>query len=133
VTRNATLERRGRGTYPEFYDPEGTRYGLPTYPYQCAPPGLATRRQLRAEGLQPARQPIAAQVLWRRRSGRQAVAYLYRRDLAAPKTPPSPARLAAVQAALLARRICPTCGAEKDYTIPRSLGECADCADEARR
>ena len=39
--------------YIEFYDPDGSRYGLPTYPYRWAPKGLLTRRQLRANGLRP--------------------------------------------------------------------------------
>ena len=41
---------RTRGIYVEFYDPDGTRYGLPTYPYHWAPGHLATVRQLRARG-----------------------------------------------------------------------------------
>jgi len=52
-----------RGLHIDFYDPDGSRYGLPTYPWHCAPGGLATRRQLRASGLQPARQPVTAQII----------------------------------------------------------------------
>ena len=48
--------------YAECYDPTGARYGIPTYPWRLAPDGLATRRQLRARGLRPGGQPIAAQV-----------------------------------------------------------------------
>lgn len=33
------------------WDPDGTRYGIPAYPWQCAPAGLATRRQLAARRL----------------------------------------------------------------------------------
>jgi hypothetical protein len=47
-----------------FYDPEGTRFGLPTFPFGCAPDGFATRRQLRAQGLRPGGQPVAAQLKW---------------------------------------------------------------------
>jgi hypothetical protein len=111
----------------EYWDPEGTRYGLPTYWWRSAPPGYATRRQLRAAGLQPGRQPIAAQILWRGVGGTRA-AYLYRIDLARPKRPASPAQMRAVAAALLARRTCPTCRHVRPYYIPRSLGECLDCA-----
>jgi hypothetical protein len=93
---------------------------------------LVTRRQLRATGLRPAGQPVTAQIIWRHR-GRRRIAYLYRTDHAAPKRPPSPAQLAAIQAALRARRTCPSCGAEKPYYIPKSLGECLDCADEGGR
>ena len=37
----------------DFYDPEGKRFGLPTFPYGCAPAGLFTGRQLRARNLRP--------------------------------------------------------------------------------
>ena len=131
--RVAALDRlQQRGMHIDFYDPDGSRYGLPTYPYRCAPDGLATRRQLRATGLRPAGQPVTAQIIWRHH-GKRRIAYLYRTDQAAPKRPPSPAQLAAIQAALRARRTCPTCGAEKPYYIPKSLGECLDCADEGGR
>ena len=116
---------RTRGIYVEFYDPDGTRYGLPTYPYHWAPRHLATVRQLRARGLRPGGQQPAAQILWRK--GRR-VAYLYRIDLAVPKRQATPAQLTAIAAALRARRTCPECGLEKPYCIPRSRGECNDCA-----
>ena len=121
-----------RGMHIDFYDPDGSHYGLPTYPYRCAPDGLATRRQLRASGLQPARQPVTAQIIWRHH-GKRRIAYLYRTDQAAPKRLATPAQLAAVATALRARRTCPSCGAEKRYYIPKSLGECLDCADEGGR
>src|SRR5262245_38464453 len=101
---------RSRGIWVEFYDPCGSRYGMPTYPYHWAPAGLLTRRQLRAQGLCPGGQDIAAQILWRR--GKR-VAYLYREALARPKRQATPAQLAAIAAALRARRICPSCGTEK--------------------
>ena len=115
-----------RGWFIEFYDPQGRRYGLPTYPYHMAPDGLATVRQLRAKGLRPGGQDIYAQILWRHRKHRR-VAYLYRLDLAKPKRDATPVQLAAIAKALRARRVCPTCGTEKPYYIPRSLGECLDC------
>ena len=55
-----------RGIWIDFYDPDGDRYGLPTYPWRCAPDGLLTIRQLRDKGLRPGGQDIAAQILWRR-------------------------------------------------------------------
>jgi hypothetical protein len=114
----------GRGTFITFYDPTGARFGLPTYPYRYAPAGLATLRQLRAAGLRPGGQDIAAQILWRK--GKR-VAYLY--DIARAKTKrvATPAQLAAIQRALRARRICVSCGVEKPYYIPRRYGECLDC------
>jgi hypothetical protein len=108
-----------------FYDPTGAVYGLPTYPYKYAPAGLATTRQLRAQGLRPGGQTIAAQILWRR--GKRK-AYLYRLDQALPKRTATPAQQAAIGRALTARRTCPTCGQVKDYYIPRRYGECLDCA-----
>ncbi|WP_344315621.1 RRQRL motif-containing zinc-binding protein, partial [Fodinicola feengrottensis] len=88
---------------PTYYDPTGRRYGLPTFPYRCAPEGMATVRQLRARGLRPGGQEIAAQIMWRR--GRR-VAYLYRIELAKPKRTATPAQLAAIDKALTARRTC---------------------------
>jgi hypothetical protein len=111
----------------DFYDPDGDRFGLPTYPWRSAPEGLLTRRQLRARGLRPGGQDIAAQILWRHRRNRR-VAYLYRADLAKPKRAATPAQLAAIGKALAARQTCPTCGQVKAYCIPRSAGECNDCS-----
>lgn len=113
-----------KGIFLEFYDPTGDRYGIPTYPYHWAPEGLLTRRQLRALGLRPGGQQIAAQILW---CHGKRVAYLYREDAAKPKRCATPAQLAAIARALRARRICGTCGIEKPYYIRRSTGECNDC------
>ena len=110
-----------------FDDPTGARYGLPTWWWKGAPPGYATRRQLRSAGLCPGGQPVAAQIMWAGVGGTR-VAYLYRLDLAKPKRTATPAQLRAVRAALRARRTCPTCGTVRPYCIPRSLGECIDCA-----
>ena len=111
-----------------YWDPEGTRYGLPTFWWGGAPAAYATRRQLRARGLRPGGQPIAAQILWRGVGGTRA-AYLYRLDLARPKRTATAAQLEAVRAALRARRTCPTCEQVRPYYIPRSFGECLDCRD----
>jgi hypothetical protein len=113
-----------------FYDPTGAKYGLPTYPYRFAPDGLLTARQLRARGLRPGGQDIAAQILWR--NGKR-VAYLYRANLAKPKRTATAAQLVAIGKALLARRTCSTCQQVKEYFIPRRFGECFDCAPEARK
>ena len=115
---------RTRGIYVQFYDPDGHRYGIPTYPYHWAPKNLLTLRQLRAKGLRPGGQSPTAQILWRRGL---RVAYLYRADLALPRRQATPAQLTALGKALAARRTCATCGTEKTYCIPRSLGECLDC------
>jgi hypothetical protein len=113
-----------------FWDPEGDQYGIPTYWWRGAPAGYATVRQLRALGLRPAGQPVAAQVLWRGVGGTRA-AYLYLVALAKPKRTATAAQMDAVGKALRARRTCSTCGKTRDYFIPRSLGECLDCAPVA--
>ena len=112
-----------------FYDPTGKRFGgTPTYPFRLAPDGLATRRQLRAKGLRPGGQDVAAQILWTK-YGRLRVAYLYRVDLAKPVRPMTPAKWSALAAAMLARRTCPACRRDAGYVIPASLGTCVPCAD----
>ncbi|WP_310727525.1 RRQRL motif-containing zinc-binding protein [Streptomyces sp. N2A] len=102
---------------------------LPVYRWRLAPDGLATRRQLRAMGLRPGGQPVTAQVERPRRRRGPLVAYLYRIDLARPVRPMTPAKWAALERALAARRMCPGCGLDAGYTIPASLGTCVSCAD----
>ncbi|MGQ4342533.1 RRQRL motif-containing zinc-binding protein [[Kitasatospora] papulosa] len=120
-----------------FYDPTGQEYGIPTYPRRLAPEGLATRRQLRALGLRPAGQDVAAQILWVGRrdlaSGTRPIraAYLYRVDLAAPVRPMTEGRARAVAAMMRARRTCPLCTITYPYVIPTSLGCCPGCADQS--
>lgn len=70
---------------------------------------------------------MAAQILWRGVSGVRT-AYLYRVDLARPKRTATPAQMRAINAALTARRTCRVCGEVRPSCIPRSLGECVDCA-----
>ena len=94
---------------------------------ECTPPsegGDGGSAELRSAGLQPARQPVAAQILWRK--GKR-VAHLYRLDLARPKRPATPAQLAALAKANTVLRTCTTCRQVKDYYIPRRYGECLDC------
>ena len=80
-------------TRARFHDPTGARYGIPTFWWRGAPAGLATRRQLRAAGLRPGGQDIAAQVMWRGVGGVRA-AYLYRIDAGRAEADgqPGPAR-----------------------------------------
>ncbi|MGH3342279.1 MAG: RRQRL motif-containing zinc-binding protein [Carbonactinosporaceae bacterium] len=111
-----------------FEDPDGVRYGIPTFPWWGAPAGLVTRRQLRARGLRPGGQPIAGQIMWRGVGGTR-VAFLYRIELAKPKRTATPAQRVAIESALTARRRCSTCGRVQSYYIPRSLGECLMCAE----
>lgn len=97
--------------------------GIPTFEFRCAPQGLLTRRQLRAAGLAPGGQEPWAQLVWRRN---RRFAWLYRVDLATPKRTPTPAQLAAVEAALAARRVCAICG-PVDHTVRTSDQLCGDC------
>src|SRR5580704_6800767 len=105
-------------------DPDGARYGFPTYAWRSAPAGLATRRQLRAAGLRPNGQPVVAQIMWPGRRGRVNVAYLYDTTAAAPKREASPAQVIALGRALAARRRCPECGQDRGYVIPARAGVC---------
>jgi hypothetical protein len=116
--------------FGKYFDPSGARYGLPTYPWRYAPDGLATRRQLRALGLRPGGQPIAAQVMraGRRAAGGVRVAYLYRVDRAKPVRPMTSRKWGALALAMLARRTCPKCRRDAGYVIPTSLGTCVPCA-----
>ncbi|MFG2861574.1 RRQRL motif-containing zinc-binding protein [Streptomyces sioyaensis] len=102
---------------------------IPVYRWRLAPEGLATFRQLRARGLRPGGQPVAAQLERPRRRRGPLVAYLYRVELAVPVRPMTPARWAALAKANAARRLCPACGLDRGYTIPTSLGICVTCAD----
>ncbi|MFJ2566707.1 RRQRL motif-containing zinc-binding protein [Streptomyces sp. NPDC087568] len=101
---------------------------LPVYPWRLAPDGLATLRQLRAQGLRPGGQDVAAQLERPRRRRPPLIAYLYRVDLAKPVRPMTPARRAALAKANTARRTCPACRTDAGYVIPASLGMCVPCA-----
>ncbi|QHA05484.1 hypothetical protein GQF42_21235 [Streptomyces broussonetiae] len=102
---------------------------LPVYRWRLAPDGLATRRQLRAMGLRPGGQDVAAEVQRPRRKRGPLVAYLYRIDRAKPVRPMTPGRWSALARANRARRICPTCRRDAGYVIPAALGACVPCAD----
>ncbi|MFG2574523.1 RRQRL motif-containing zinc-binding protein [Streptomyces sp. NPDC048481] len=108
---------------------------LPVFRWHLAPDGYATRRQLRARGLRPGGQDVAAQLERARRRGRPPlVAYLYRIDLAKPVRPMTSRKWGALALAMLARRTCPRCGLDVGYCIPTSHGICGMClaADEQR-
>ncbi|MGW2417492.1 RRQRL motif-containing zinc-binding protein [Streptomyces tubercidicus] len=101
---------------------------LPVFRWRLAPDGYATRRQLRARGLRPGGQEVAAQLERPRRRRGPLVAYLYRLDLAKPVRPMTPARWAALGKANAARRRCPACQEDAGCVIPTSLGTCVPCA-----
>ncbi|GAQ73982.1 hypothetical protein PV735_30135 [Streptomyces turgidiscabies] len=101
---------------------------LPVFRWRLAPDGYATYRQLRALGLRPGGQQVAAQVERPRRCRGPLVAYLYRIEHAKPVRPMTPARWAALAKANTARRTCPKCRRDAGYVIPTSLGMCPACA-----
>ncbi|MFF8094436.1 RRQRL motif-containing zinc-binding protein [Streptomyces sp. NPDC016675] len=101
---------------------------VPVYRWRLAPDGLATVRQLRALGLRPGGQDVAAQVERPRRRREPLVAYLYRVEQAKPVRPMTPAKRAALAKANAARRVCPKCRRDAGYVIPPSLGMCTPCA-----
>src|SRR3954464_3403455 len=101
---------------------------VPVYPWHLAPDGMATVRQLRARGLRPGGQDVAAQVERPRRRRGPLVAYLYAIDKAKPVRPMTPAKWAALAKANSARRTCPECRLDAGYVIPTSLGICVLCA-----
>ncbi|MFI7349105.1 RRQRL motif-containing zinc-binding protein [Streptomyces sp. NPDC049936] len=101
---------------------------VPVYRWRLAPDGLATRRQLRALGLRPGGQDVAAQVERPRRHREPLVAHLYRVEQAKPVRPMTPAKRAALAKANAARRVCPECRRDAGYVIPPTLGMCTPCA-----
>jgi hypothetical protein len=113
------------------YDPDGSLYGLPTYPWQGAPPGLATYRQLAAQGLRPGGQEPCAQIIRPRRRREPLVGYLYRIDLARPRRRVTAAMRAAVLIAVEAKKWCPKCRIRLDYIPPQCTGVCLECRDPA--
>ncbi|MDA2804464.1 RRQRL motif-containing zinc-binding protein [Nocardiopsis suaedae] len=119
-------------SFSRFYDPDGARFGLPSWPWGWAPPYLATRGQLAARGLRPGGQEPVGQITWRSRrapTGRGGIRYalLYDTRTAKPKRAPTPAVLASLERAMAARRTCPTCRHTFDFCLPTSLGQCPDC------
>ena len=119
-------------TSPRFLDPDGSRYGLPTYPWGMAwtaAEDMATLKQLAVMGLRPGSSHPDAQLMWRSRRARNGVhtAALYRISEAQPKDEFTEARARGLAAAMRARRTCPTCRQVFVYVIPTSLGECPAC------
>ncbi|WP_201294723.1 MULTISPECIES: RRQRL motif-containing zinc-binding protein [unclassified Nocardiopsis] len=115
-----------------YYDPTGSRHGLPTYPWGwVGDPDLRTKAQLRAEGLSIAGLEVAAQIMWRsnRAGNRNGVrtAALYRRSLARPVRPLTPAQERALARAELARHTCRDCGRVWEFCLPTSNDRC--CPD----
>lgn len=112
-----------------FLDPTGERFGVPTFPWGWSryfDADLRTKAQLRAEGLSIAGLEVAGQLKWRsNRAGNVGgvrTASLYRRSLARPVRPLSPARERSLARAYLARCTCTGCGRLWDVCLPTSNG-----------
>lgn len=103
-------------------------HGLPSFRFGQAPSGLATRRQLREQGLCPGGQDICAQLVW---DGGRQWAGLYRLDLARPKRRPSLPQRSALERAMAARRRCRECGTDAGYCLPRTTRLCWPCEQAA--
>lgn len=80
-----------------FHDPEGERYGIPTYPWRMAPQHLRTKRQLAQRNQRPGEE-AQAQVMANTRRG-VVRGYLYDEATAVPKRECSPAQQESLQIA----------------------------------
>ena len=107
----------------------GLRDGLPLFSYGLAGRArLATRRQLRTRRLRPGgADPVGVLYLHCRHARKHMFCDLFDVDQARPVRPMTPAKWAAVEAALAARRTCPECGSYGLDYIPRSTGVCEGC------
>lgn len=107
------VPRPGRRAVVELWDGRfwpcaGFYAERPVFRFRWAPSGLATVRQLGAEGMRPGGQEVTAWLAWGR-PRRPRWAYLYRWDLAKPKRAVSEAQrasLAKARRARWARRHC---------------------------
>lgn len=99
----------------------------PEFRWGQAPPHLATRTQLTAEGLRPTG-PVRGYVVWHR-GARDAA--LYDRGETAAKQTPTAGQLAALAEARRARRTCPTCARDTGLVLTRAerrAGLCDGCS-----
>ena len=124
--RRLPRQLTAKGTFLQFYDPDGTRHGIPTYPYRWAPGPLHHPAAPRPRACAPAGSPSPP------RSCGTTTAHAASPTSTAPTSPcpkrqATPAQLAAIGKALAARRTCAVCGTEKPYCMPRSTGQCNDC------
>lgn len=112
---------------PQFT--RGTWDGLPLLSWGSAPENtLATRRQLRAAGLRPGGQDPVALLYFRHLPACTTVlAELFQIEHAKPVRPMTPAKQAALNRALTARRTCRACGETGPGELPRPERVCEPC------
>jgi hypothetical protein len=100
---------------------------FPVHPWRQAPPGLATRRQLRAMRLRPGGHEPVGRIECR---GGKRWAWLYRVDLALPIRPMTLAKEIALDKAMAKRQTCGSCRRRYSYCLPlKTLGACLECAE----
>lgn len=110
----------------------GTVDGLPALGWGSANPRvLATRRQLRAQGLRPGGDPVAVLEFGHQRPNRRRLehANLYLIAQALPKRIPTPAQEAAIGKALAARRTCRKCGQVQGHYLSTVSRLCVPCEE----
>jgi hypothetical protein len=107
----------------------GVWHGKPLFSHHTADRTvLATRRQLRARGLRPGGQDPSAFLYFRcRRAGKLVFADLYLISKAKPVRPMTPARQAALDKAMAARRTCRQCGETGWAELPKARRVCEAC------
>jgi len=107
----------------------GVLDGLPLMSWGIADRSkLATKRQLRARGLRPGGQsPVAVLYFRCARAGRKVHANLYLIDQALPVRPMTPARRAALDKAMAARRTCRECRETGYAELPKAHRTCEAC------
>lgn len=89
---------------------------------------LATRRQLRRQGLRPGgADPVAVLYFWSGKGLRLVHADLFLIERAKPVRPMTAGKYAAIEAALAARRVCPECGMDGGDYIRPTVGMCEAC------
>jgi hypothetical protein len=114
---------------PDTEFTRGTWHGRPLLSYGIERLGvLATRRQLRAMGKRPGGQDPVAHLYFRcRRAGKLVFADLYLIEKAKPVRPMTPARQAALDKAMAARRTCRECGDTGYAELPKAHRTCEAC------
>ncbi|PWV71371.1 hypothetical protein SAMN05421630_11525 [Prauserella marina] len=107
--------------------------GLPAWEWGHAPRGLATRSQLRdlpqPKSIGP-QDPYGLLVFRHRKAARRReIAQLYRIDLARDRRAVTPAVLASVEKAMLARRTCRRCGQVQPRCVSTLTRTCWPCME----
>lgn len=103
--------------------------GMPTFGFRLAPPGTATRRQLRADKLCPGGREPFGKLVWKR--GRR-FAWLFVVDHARSSRIPSSSQLQALDNAMTVRRTC-AAGHVAGHCVRLSDRLCGDHAFEAEQ